>query len=318
MTGDNMAPKVIVITGPTASGKTALGIALAERLGGEIVGADSMQIYKYMDIGTAKPTEEEKHGIPHHVIDCVSPFESYSVSRYIDDADAAIADILSRGKMPVIVGGTGLYIDSLISGRSFLPDGDGEVREKYSAEYDALGGEEMLRRLGEFDRESANKLHFNDKKRIVRAFEVYALTGMTISAHNEYTKSIPPKYDAAKIALSFKSRDDLYDRINKRVDGMMEAGLVSEVRSLLNMGLSRKTTAMQAIGYKELCAYLDGDCSLSDAVETIKMESRRYAKRQLSFLRRFSDIHWILWDNPPDFAVGLRDSTDFLENFGIL
>jgi len=313
-----MAPKVLVITGPTASGKTKLSIELAKLFNGEIVGADSMQIYKYMDIGTAKPTEDEKQGIFHHVVDCISPFDSYSVSRYIEDASVAVSDILSRGKLPVIVGGTGLYIDSLISGRDFLPDGEGDVREEYSAMYDSLGGDKMLRLLGKFDPQSAEKLHSNDKKRIVRAFEVYKLSGKAISAHNEDTKALPPRYDALKLALSFKNRDVLYDRINRRVDVMVEHGLEDEVRKLFSMGLTSDNTAMQAIGYKEICDYLEGKCTFSDAIEQIKTGSRRYAKRQLSWLRRDDTIKWILWDDVPDFDSGLRDSTEFLQEFGII
>ena len=313
-----MAPKIVVITGPTASGKTKLSIELARIYGGEIVGADSMQIYKYMDIGTAKPTEEEKRGIPHHMFDFVSPLESYSVSRYAEDASRAVDDIISRGKLPIIVGGTGLYIDALISGTEFLPDGSGETREKYSAMYDSVGGDEMLKKLSEFDEYSAKKLHSNDKKRIVRAFEVYELTGMTISEHDAMTKTSAPKYDAVKIALSYENRDDLYARINDRVDIMMGLGLEAEVRALYDMGLSDKNTSMQAIGYKEMCEYIAGKCSLSSAVDTIKLRSRRYAKRQLSWLRRYDDVNMIFWGNPPDFDSGIRDSTLFLEKHGII
>ena len=310
-----MPQKVLVITGPTASGKTKLGIELAKIYDG----ADSMQIYEHMDIGTAKPTEEEREGIPHHLIGYVSPFENYSVSRYTEDAANVVDDILARNKLPIIVGGTGLYIESLISGRGYLTEGGGsEAREKYSAMYDEVGGDEMLRRLSAFDPVSSEKLHGNDKKRIVRAFEVYELTGKTISSHNEDTKRLPPRYDALKIALSYKNREDLYSRINARVDMMLKAGLLDEVSSLLDMGLDMRYTSMQAIGYKELTSYFEGRCSLEEAVDTIKTESRRYAKRQLSWLRRDSDINWILWDNPPDFESGILDSTNFLGNFGII
>ena len=314
-----MAGKILVITGPTASGKTKLSIALAKLFGGEIVSADSMQIYKYMDIGTAKPDEAEKDGVIHHMMDMVSPFENYSVSRYVDEASKVTDDILSRGKLPIITGGTGLYIDSLISGAGFMPDGrDGGVREKYSRMYDELGGQEMLARLGEFDKKSAEKLHFNDKKRIVRAFEVYHMTGESISDHNERTKAVPPRYDCVKIALSYKNRQSLYDAIDARVDIMVEKGLKSEVEKLLAMGLDRSYTSMQAIGYKEILSYLDGEISFDEAVDIIKMESRRYAKRQLSWLRRQDNVHWILWEDPPNFESGIRDSTQFLENFGII
>ena len=314
-----MPNKVLVITGPTASGKTRLSIQLAEMYGGEIVSADSMQIYKLMDIGTAKPTVQEMRGIPHHMIDTVSPFENYSVSRYVEDASKAVDDILRRGKLPIIVGGTGLYIDSLLSGLDFMPDSAGTgMREKFSVMYESVGGEEMLKKLAVFDPESAEKLHPNDKKRIVRAFEVYELTGKTISRHNQDSKSAPPRYDALKIALSYKHRDDLYDAINNRVDIMMETGLKSEVEKLVSLGLDKSYTSMQAIGYKEILCSISGDMPLEEAVNIIKTESRRYAKRQLSWLRRHSDIHWILWDNPPDFDSAILDSTSFLENFGIM
>ena len=315
-----MANKVIVIEGPTASGKTALGVEIAKAVNGEVVGADSMQIYKYMDIGTAKPTAEEMDGVPHHMIDIVSPFENYSVSRYVDEASDVITDIHARGKMPVIVGGTGLYVQSLLSGRDFSAGGGdaSDIRAELSRMYDTLGGEEMLKRLAEFDGESAEKLHFNDKKRIVRAFEVYRLTGCAISRHNEKTKSAPARYDAVRLGIFIENRDILYDRINRRVDIMLEKGLVSEVQNLLDMGLSGGCTAMQAIGYKEIVSYLRGDISLSDAVSAIKQGSRRYAKRQLSWLRRYDDINRIICCGEPDLDFIRRNSTKILENFGII
>ena len=313
-------PEIIVITGPTGTGKTALSILLAKTIGGEVVGADSMQIYKYMDIGTAKPDEKEMDGVRHHMIDVVSPFEGYSVSRYVDEASKCVDDIIKRGKTPILVGGTGLYIDSLLSGRNFAQGGEEIIgdREKLNAKYDALGGGEMLRLLSEFDPESAVKLHANDKKRIVRAFEVYEVTGKTISQHNLETKSIPPRYNAVKLALSFHDRELMYDRINKRVDIMLEMGLLEEVENLLKMGLTKEHTAMQAIGYKELTGYFSGEGTLEDALEKIKMESRRYAKRQLSWLRRDDTVKWILRDKTPDFPNELPVSTEFLERYGII
>jgi len=307
---------VIVITGPTATGKTALGAALAKKLGGEVVSADSMQIYKRMDIGTAKPTADEMLGVPHHMIDLVPPDAAYSAARFVSDAAACVDDILSRGRLPVIVGGTGLYIDSLLSGRDFAQQPDPGLREQLSAEYDAAGGEAMLSRLSQYDPESARKLHPNDKKRIVRALEVYLSTGETISRHDELSRSLPPRYRALKIALSFEDRSDLYARIDARVDTMLERGLADEVRSLLDSGLTREHTAMQAIGYKEFCAAFAGDCTFEEAAELVKRESRRYAKRQLSWLRRDPNVRWILWKKSPDIAKGLSDSTEFLEIFG--
>lgn len=314
-----MPPKVVVITGPTATGKTKLGVALAKKINGEIVSADSMQIYDKMDIGTAKPTCEEMENIPHHMIGNVSPFDNYSVSRYVDDASKCTDDILSRGKTPVIVGGTGLYIDSLISGRSFAPEKeDKELRNKISEMYDEKGGSWCLEYLSSFDPESGRRLHPNDKKRIVRAIEIYKLSGKTISQHDEETRLLPPRYSACKIALSFSDRQNLYDRIDTRVDLMIEAGLEHEVRTLFASGLDGKYTSMQAIGYKEMADYISGSATLDDSVEKIKTESRRYAKRQLSWLRRDKNINWILWDKNPDFGKGLLDSTLFLEKYGII
>lgn len=289
-----MPPKIAVITGPTASGKTALGVALAETLHGEVVSADSMQIYRRMDIGTAKPTPEEMRGVPHHMIDVAEPEENYSVARYVAEASACVDDILARGKLPVVVGGTGLYIDSLVSGRTFA-DGssDSALRQELNERYDEIGGEGLLGELRKVDPERAQKLHAADKKRIVRAMEVYILTGKTITQHDAETRARPPRYDAARIALDFTERADLYARIDRRVDAMVEAGLFDEVRALLASGVPGDCTAMQAIGYKEIAAALRGECSRADAVETVKRESCRYAKRQLTWLRRDKGLVWL-------------------------
>jgi len=293
---DNPTNKIIVITGPTATGKTALGARLAKQIGGEVVSADSMQVYKYMDIGTAKPTEAEMLGMPHHMISIVHPSEDYSVSRYVENASKCVDDILQRGKTPIIVGGTGLYIDSLIAGRAFLKQVDAELRQELETEYDKSGGDDMLRRLAEFDAESASRLHANDKRRIVRAFEVYKSMGKTISQHDYETKQIPPKYTARKFALTFSDREELYKRINSRVDAMVAAGLEDEVRSLIEMGIPRCATSMQAIGYKEMLDAIMGECRHDEAIDKIKMESRRYAKRQLTWLRRDDSVEWITWE----------------------
>ncbi|NLT13839.1 MAG: tRNA (adenosine(37)-N6)-dimethylallyltransferase MiaA [Clostridiales bacterium] len=308
-----MIPKIAVITGPTATGKTALGIALAKATGGEIVSADSMQIYKHMDIGTAKPDAVEMAGVKHYMLDIVSPFENYSVARYVRDAAACVDDIVKRGKLPILVGGTGLYIDSLIAGRDFSAGGDENARQELSARYDSLGGDRLLSELRRVDRESADRLHPNDKKRIVRALEIYKTTGMTITEHDERTKRLPPRYEARKIALSYADRALLYDRINGRVDTMIQKGLLNEVRKLLDMGLTRAHTAMQAIGYKEMVGVILDKESLDDAVERVKMESRRYAKRQLSWLRRDESLQWIMWGKEPDFDNGLQISTRIME-----
>ena len=313
-----MQPKLVVITGPTASGKTALGVALARRLGGEVVSADSMQIYRGMDIGTAKPTPEEMQGVPHHMIDIADPAENYSVSRYAKEAAACVDDILARGKLPVVVGGTGLYIDSLIAGRTFA-DGtaDTALRQELNERYDEIGGEGLLGELRKVDPERAAKLHPADKKRIVRAMEVYILTGRTITQHDAETRAVPPRYDAAKIALDFAVRQDLYDRIDRRVDAMVRQGLFDEVRALLAAGVPADCTAMQAIGYKEAVAAVQGKAAPQDAVAAIQLASRRYAKRQLTWLRRDPDLFWIRHEKTPDMDRACRLSTQFLSARGI-
>lgn len=282
--------KVIVIAGPTASGKTALSLELSLRLGGEIVSADSMQIYRRMDIGTAKATPEQQAVVPHHMIDIVDPSENYSVARYVAEASACCDEILSRGKTPIITGGTGLYIDSLLSGRDFGEyDGSEALREELNSRYDISGGEQMLSELKEFDPERASILHPSDKKRIIRAFEVYLLSGETITAHDRRTQNIPPRYSALYMIPGFADRDLLYSRINLRVDEMIASGLIHEVKALLESGVSAECTSMQAIGYKETVQYLNGGCSLQEAADLIKQASRRYAKRQLTWFNRHSE-----------------------------
>lgn len=288
-----MAERILVVTGPTATGKTALSVELAKKLGGEIVSADSMQIYRGMDIGTAKVTKAEMQNIPHHMIDIADPSEDYSVSRYVEEADAAVRGILSRGRLPIVAGGTNLYIDSLIAGLDFAEKAeDAALRESLNKQYDDMGGEAMLEHLRGFDPERAAKLHPADKRRIVRAVEIYILTGETITRHDEETKKRPKRYDAVKIALTFADRAVLYDRINARVDKMVSDGLFDEVKGLLDSGLSPACTSMQAIGYKEPAAYFRGEMSKDEAIELIKLSSRRYAKRQLTWLRRDTTVLW--------------------------
>lgn len=288
-----MSEKILVVTGPTATGKTALSVELAKKLGGEIVSADSMQIYRGMDIGTAKVTKAEMQNIPHHMIDIADPSEDYSVSRYVEEADAAVRGILSRGRLPIVAGGTNLYIDSLIAGLDFAEKAeDAALRESLNKQYDDIGGEAMLEHLRGFDPERAAKLHPADKRRIVRAVEIYLLTGETITRHDEETKKRPKRYDAVKIALTFADRAVLYDRINARVDKMVSDGLFDEVKGLLDSGLSPACTSMQAIGYKEPAAYFRGEMSKDEAIELIKLSSRRYAKRQLTWLRRDTTVLW--------------------------
>ena len=313
-----MAEKIVVVAGPTASGKTALGIALAKDFNGEIVSADSMQIYRGMDIGTAKASLAEREGIPHHMLDVAEPWEDYSVARYVEQAEACCRDILRRGKLPILVGGTGLYIDSLVSGRDFAAvDSDQGLREALSAEYDALGGEAMHRRLQEIDPERAAILHPGDKRRIVRALEVYRLTGMTITEHDRQTRALPKRFDAAAIHLNFKNRAALYARIDRRVDMMVEQGLFREVEGLLAAGLSPESTAMQAIGYKEAVRSLQGELRREEAVALIKQASRRYAKRQSTWFNRDKEALPILWEDEPDFEYARRLSTEFLHSRGL-
>ena len=285
---------VIVIAGPTASGKTSLGVSLALALGTDVVSADSMQLYRGMDIGSAKPVREEMRGVRHHMIDVADPGEDYSVSRWVESAAACCDALLAEGKTPVIVGGTGLYIESLLSGRDFsAAPGDSGVREALSAEYDVLGGAAFREKLRLVDPDRAEKLAPGDKKRLVRAMEIYTLTGETITAHDERTKAFPPRYASRRFALTWNDRETLYARIRRRVDEMVAAGLFEEVEHLLSAGLSDKCTAMQAIGYKEIAAAIRGECSREDAIETVKRESCRYAKRQLTWLRRDKELIWL-------------------------
>ena len=313
-----MPPKVIVVAGPTASGKTRLGIELAKLYNGEVVSADSMQLYRGMDIGTAKAPLSERGGVPHHMIDVAEPTENWSVSRYVDEAAKVCDELLSKGKLPVIVGGTGLYIDSLLSGRDFADtQEDKALRNALSEEYDRLGGERMLEKLRSFDPERAGKLAATDKRRILRAMEIFSLTGRTITEHDRETKALPPRYEAAYIVLGYKDRADLYERIEMRVDRMMDEGLFAEVQRLLDSGLSRDSTAMQAIGYKEAAAALRGEISREEAIEKIKISSRRYAKRQITWFGRREDALRILFDREPDFTYACQLSSAFSAAKGI-
>ena len=290
--------KIICIVGPTASGKTRLSIALAQALGAEVVSFDSMQLYRGMDIGTAKPTKEEMQGIPHHMLDFLDPREDYSVSRYVQDADRCVQDILARGKPVILVGGTGLYIDSLILGRQFAPYPETGRREALTRQAQEQGIETVLAQLREVDPEAAAALHPSNQKRIIRALEVYQETGKTITEHNRLSKLRPPKYHPLWLGLTFSRRQTLYDRIDRRVEEMLKAGLVDEVRRLVESGVSEKATALQAIGYKELLGMLRGECTLEEAKASIQLLSRRYAKRQLTWFRRNPDVHWIEAEAP--------------------
>lgn len=284
---------IICIAGPTASGKTALAVELAKELHGEVVSCDSMQVYRRMNIGTAKPTPEEMQGIPHHMLDVAEPWEDFSVSRYCELATPIVEDILSRGKTAIIAGGTGLYMDSLIRGNAFAPFPSTGVRERLEAQADAEGMEAMLAWLRSLDPDSAARLHLSDRKRILRALEVYLETGETITAHNRRTQALPPRFRPLWLGLDFADRGELYRRIDLRVDEMLRQGLLEEIRELLASGIPPKCTAMQAIGYKEFVDSLQRSLPVEQAVEEVKKSSRHYAKRQLTWFRRNKALHWL-------------------------
>ena len=309
-----MSRKIVVICGPTASGKTALSIALAKAFDGEVVSADSMQIYRRMDIGTAKPSLEERDGVPHHMLDVADPGEPYSVARYAQEAGACVEDILARGKLPIVCGGTGLYIDGLLRGAEFQPSGtESGLREQLEGEWETHGPERMMDRLREVDPDSAARLHLSDKRRILRALEVYLATGETITVHNARTKAVPPRYDAVMIGLNTEPRQILYDRIDRRVGVMLEQGLLQEARGLLEDGLLEGTAA-QAIGYKELLAYFRGEMTLEAAADLIRQKSRNYAKRQLTWFRRDERVRWIVYNSPDASAAVLQEATEYLRD----
>ena len=282
---------IICIAGPTASGKTALAVELAKELGGEVVSCDSMQVYKRMDIGTAKPTEEEKQGIVHHMLDVAEPDEDFSVSLYCEMAAPIVEDIVARGRVAIIAGGTGLYMDSLIKGNDFAPFPSTGVRERLEAQADSEGMDAMRTLLQSIDPEAAGRIH--DRKRLIRALEVYYETGETITAHNVRTQAVPPKFTPLWLGLDFAERAQLYERIDLRVDIMLKLGLVEEIRKLLAEGIPPKATAMQAIGYKEFVDALAGNSTIEQAAAQVQQSSRRYAKRQLTWFRRNKDMHWL-------------------------
>ena len=284
---------IICIAGPTASGKTALAVALAKELNGEVVSCDSMYVYRRMNIGTAKPSVEEMEGIPHHMIDVADPDEDFSVSKYCEMAAPIVDDIVARGKTAIIAGGTGLYMDSLIRGNDFAPFPSTGMREKLEAQADLEGMEAMLELLRSIDPDSASRLHLSDRKRIIRALEVWYETGETITAHNLKTQAIPPRYTPLWLGLDFADRAELYRRIDLRVGLMLQQGLVEEIKNLLTSGIPEKCTAMQAIGYKEFVAALDGQCTIEEAADEVRKSSRHYAKRQLTWFRRNKNMHWI-------------------------
>ncbi|MBQ7965229.1 MAG: tRNA (adenosine(37)-N6)-dimethylallyltransferase MiaA [Ruminococcus sp.] len=288
---ENKIP-MICIVGPTASGKTALSIELAKLFNGEIVSADSMQIYKGMDIATAKPTVDEMDGVVHHLIDFLEVDQSFSVAQYCELAKATILDIYNRGKIPVLAGGTGLYVDSLIDNITFVDsDSDEDLRSELQKEYEFYGVEHLLNQLRAIDPDSAQKLEeTRNPKRIIRAIEVYKTTGITMSKHNANSRLNDSPYNVVKIGLTATDRQFLYDRINKRVDIMVENGLVEEAREFIDV--KHSSTSAMAIGHKELVPYFNGDADLESCLENLKMQTRRYAKRQLTWFRRDEKINW--------------------------
>ena len=310
---------IIAVVGPTASGKTALAVKLAKHFNGEIISADSMQIYKYLDIATAKPDEDEKEGISHHLMDFLEPDERFSVSQYKKLADKAAEDIYSRGKIPVLVGGTGLYVDNFLNAVELTEyELSMDIREKLMKRAEEEGVEKLYQELMAFDPEAAEKINPNDKKRIVRAHELYEATGVTITQQNNASKVNPTPYKACIIGLNAYDRDVLYSRINLRVDKMAEAGLLEETKNFYSK--YTPDTAGQAIGYKELLPYLNGEKSLEECLENLKMATRRYAKRQLTWFRRNENINWIYIDSKSldeitQEAIGIiKDSELFTED----
>lgn len=305
---------LIGVVGPTASGKTKLAVSLAFRFGGEIVSCDSMQVYRGMDVGTAKPTEQEMGGVPHHLLGVVDESDSFSVAKYVEMANEAIADIVSRSRIPIVTGGTGLYYDSLMGGIDFsLKTEDPAVRERLSHLAKRDGFEALYVRLCRLDPEAAKTIHLSNEKRILRALEMMEVSGQTVTELKRQSRQKGSPYRCLTVGLAFRSRQVLYDRINCRVDEMMESGLLDETRRLYEGGYSE--TASGAIGYKELFPFLTGEKSLDDCVAAVKQATRRYAKRQLTWFRRNETIKWLFVDETADFAELVEEAAELCESF---
>lgn len=316
MKDDHRIPLAAVV-GPTASGKTGLAVELALRAGGEVISADSMQIYKEMDIATAKPTKEEQKGVPHHLVDFLDVSERFSVAQYVELARACVQEVHSRGKLPVLVGGTGLYVSSLLNHVQFSEEeSHPELRAKLEKRLLTEGGEALLEELRQFDPQSAERLHPNNGKRILRAIEIYQATGITMSEHLKRSRPKPSPYRAGVIGLDYRNRQTLYDRIDRRVDQMVEQGLLQEARQILSSPYGQ--TAMNAIGYKELAPWIIGECPLNEAIAKLKQSTRRYAKRQLTWFRREEWVHWIYVDECDGFEEVLQKSLQYLEQSGVV
>ena len=305
-------PSLLVIVGPTASGKTALAVECAKKFNGEIISADSMQIYKNISIASAVPGVEERDGIKHYLLEFLEPECEFSVADYVGLARNAVKEINSTGKLPIVVGGTGLYINSLADNIVFTDEPENStVREELSKRFCEVGGEKMLAKLAEIDPRTAEKLHPSDKKRIIRAFEVYRLTGKTITEQKEISRTGDKIIDPCIIGITYRDRKKLYERINLRVDIMLENGLEQEARQAYQRACGG---AFQAIGHKELFGYFKGDCTLEDAAGSLKMQTRRYAKRQLTWFNKDKRIHWFYADEEKDMpAAAEKTVKEFLE-----
>ena len=308
---ENKIP-LISVTGPTASGKTRLGVSLAKHFDGEVISADSMQIYQGMDIATAKPTAEEMCGVPHHLIGFLPPDQTFSVAQFVDLAKAKIEDIHKRGKLPIIVGGTGLYVNSLLNNISFSEnDSDEKLRAELREKAEKQGVMSLIEELREFDPDSAERIEPNNVKRVIRAIEVYRTTGITMTEQNRRSRLAESPYRAVKIGLKAQDRQFLYDRINMRVDIMVEQGLLEETEKVLSSDCSQ--TAEKAIGYKELIPYFNGETTLENALEELRKQTRRYAKRQLTWFLRDEDIHWFNIDTVESFEELENLAKDYVE-----
>jgi len=304
---------IICVAGPTATGKTRLAVELALHLDGEVISCDSMQVYRGLSVGTAAPTAEEMRGVPHHMLAVADPRERFSAGRFVELAEPILRGVLARGKTAILCGGTGLYLDSLMAGRRFAPHpapGRRETLERMAGE---RGVEALRAYVASFDPESAARFH--DSRRLVRAAEIYLETGETMSAHDARTRREGPKYSGVWLGLDMRERSCLYSRIDRRVDAMLENGLLGEARALLEMGVPREATCLQAIGYKELLPVLDGASTLEAAREEIARNTRRYAKRQRTWFRRNPQIHWIEQTEPPDFPAVLSEALQRLAGF---
>lgn len=301
--------KTVFIVGPTASGKTELGVSLAEKFGGEIVSADSMQIYKGIHIASAAPDTAEMRGIPHHLLEFLEPDDSYSVADYVKAARGVIADIEKRGRLPLVVGGTGLYISSLADNTEYTEEEtDYKLRQSLECRFDEVGAEQLLKELAEFDPDTAARLHPNNRRRIIRAFEVYKTTGKTVTEQNLLSHKGEEYIEPLLIGINYRDREKLYSRINLRVDMMLESGLLEEAKT----ALSKNGGAVQAIGHKELSGFINGECSLDEAAENLKRQTRRYAKRQLTWFKRDKRINWIYADETEDL---LKEAAELTEKF---